>query len=53
MTLPNADHPALASALRTIDTEGAGLAQLAEALRGSLGSAFTQAIDKIIKHRAA
>ena len=48
MTLPNADHPALASALRTIDTEGEGLAQLAEALRGSLGNAFTQAIDKII-----
>ncbi|MEY4091484.1 MAG: hypothetical protein RLZZ496_666, partial [Pseudomonadota bacterium] len=48
MTFSNADHPALASALRTIDTEGEGLAQLAEALRGSLGNAFTQAIDKII-----
>lgn len=48
MTLSNSDHPALASALRTIVTEGEGLSHLAEALRGSLGAAFTQAIDKII-----
>ncbi len=48
MTLPNADHPALASALRTIETEGEGLTQLADALRGSLGHAFSQAIDKIL-----
>ena len=48
MTLSNSDHPALSSALRTIETEGEGLSQLAEALRGSLGTAFTQVIDKII-----
>lgn len=48
MTLSNSDHPTLASALRTITTEGEGLSHLAEALRGPLGAAFTQVIDKII-----
>ncbi len=38
----------LASALRTIETEGAGLDALAEALRGPLGVTFTKAIEQIL-----
>ena len=51
MTLSNSDHPALASALRTIETEGEGLTQLAEALRGPLGAAFADVIEKIMAAR--
>lgn len=39
--------PAVASALRTIETERAGLAALGEALRTPVGAAFAEAVERI------
>ncbi|CAM5775747.1 KpsF/GutQ family protein [Labrys miyagiensis] len=40
-------NPALASALRTIETEKAGLEAMGEALAGDLGAAFAAVVDRI------
>jgi arabinose-5-phosphate isomerase len=44
------DHAsgAIASALRTLDAEGSGVAAIAAALQGPLGSAFTAAVELIL-----
>jgi arabinose-5-phosphate isomerase len=39
---------AIASALRTLDTEGSGVAAIVAALQGPLGSAFTAAVELIL-----
>jgi arabinose-5-phosphate isomerase len=39
---------AIASALRTLDAEGSGVAAIAAALQGPLGSAFTAAVELIL-----
>jgi arabinose-5-phosphate isomerase len=40
-------NPAVQSALRTLDTEGSGIAAMATALRGPLGPAFAAAVELI------
>jgi arabinose-5-phosphate isomerase len=40
-------RPAVASALRTLQTEVEGLAQVADVLRGSMAEAFTRAVEKL------
>ena len=52
--MPNTSEPtgatdpsAIASALRTLETERGGLATLAEALSGPLGEAFSAAVERI------
>lgn len=47
-TDPLTQPSAIASALRTLSTETEGLTLLSEALKGELGSAFTQAIEAIL-----
>ena len=42
------DTPAILSARRTLSTEVAGLASLAEAMEGDLGLAFSKAVDTIL-----
>jgi arabinose-5-phosphate isomerase len=41
-------NDAIASALRTLDAEGGGVAAIAAALQGPLGSAFAAAVDLIL-----
>jgi arabinose-5-phosphate isomerase len=41
-------NDAIASALRTLDAEGSGVAAIAAALQGPLGSAFTAAVELIL-----
>jgi arabinose-5-phosphate isomerase len=42
---------AIQSALRTLEAESSGVAAITAALQGSLGSAFTAAVDLIVKAR--
>jgi arabinose-5-phosphate isomerase len=46
-----APHAAMASALRTVETEGDGLAALAAAMRNGLDAPFVAAVDSIRKAR--
>jgi arabinose-5-phosphate isomerase len=41
------DGPAVDSALRTLDAEAGGVTAISGAMRGALGQAFIQAVDKI------
>src|SRR5207302_887023 len=41
------DRPAIASALRTLEAEGSGIAALARALQDGLGAPFNAAVDMI------
>jgi arabinose-5-phosphate isomerase len=45
--VPDRANEAVKSALRTLDAEGSGIAALSAALEGSLGVAFTAAVDLI------
>jgi arabinose-5-phosphate isomerase len=44
-------NDAIASALRTLDAEGSGVAAIAAALQGPLGAAFTAAVELILAAR--
>ena len=50
-TVPDQAGDAVRSALRTLDAEGGGIAALAAALQGPLGSVFAAAVDLILRSK--